>query len=221
VLRLRQPVWVSADAVSEAERWLAAEREFTAVSGPFDPNATPLTPTAYASLFARYGPPRGSADPARLAPAGTPEYRAYLASGSFVSADGRTVSFATLLAAGNATTTGAAQAVPSVRVAAARAASLAGASAWGVAGQPAATYDIARLSDDDLRTVIPIAIAVIAVLLALDGRGRGRGAGTRRADGHLPGQDAAGAVGRGTAGPVELVAVPARRDGLYFRRVAI
>jgi RND superfamily putative drug exporter len=171
VLRLRQPVWVSADAVSKAERWLAAEREFTAVSGPFDPNGTGITAPGYESLFARYGPPRGSGsgsgEPAPRAPAGTSEYRAYLASGSFVSADGRTVSFATLLAAGNATTTAAAQAVPLVRLDAARTAALAGAAGWGVAGQPAATYDIAQLSDNDLRTVIPIAVAVIAVLLAL------------------------------------------------------
>jgi RND superfamily putative drug exporter len=95
------------------------------------------------------------------------EYRAYLASGSYVSGDGRTVSFATLLSAGDATSTAAASAVPAVRADAARAAAVAGASAWGVAGQPAATYDIAQLSDNDLRTVIPIAIAVIAVLLAL------------------------------------------------------
>jgi RND superfamily putative drug exporter len=84
-----------------------------------------------------------------------------------VSPDGRTVSFATQLAAGDATSTAAARAVPSVRSLAAHAAALAGAPAWGVAGQPAFTYDIASLSDQDLRTVIPIAIAVIAVLLAL------------------------------------------------------
>ena len=39
--------------------------------------------------------------------------------------------------------------------------------ASGVTGQAAFTYDVAQLSDNDLRTVIPIAIAVIAVLLAL------------------------------------------------------
>ena len=72
-----------------------------------------------------------------------------------------------MLAAGNATTTAAARVVPAVRAAASRAASLTGALAYGVDGQPAFTYDIARLSDSDLRTVIPIAIAIIAVLLAL------------------------------------------------------
>ncbi len=137
VLRLRRPVWTSAAAVFSAQRELAADRQFTAVSGPFAPDGALLTA------------------------------RAYLANGSGVSGDGRTVSFATLLAAGDATSTAAVRAVPAVRDDAARAAAVAGASAWGVAGQPAATYDIARLSDGDLRTVIPIAIAVIAVLLAL------------------------------------------------------
>src|SRR6202023_3194776 len=56
--------------------------------------------------------------------------------------------------------------VPATRAAAARAARLAGAAASGVTGQAAFTYDVAQLSDSDLRTVIPIAIAVIAVLLA-------------------------------------------------------
>ncbi len=170
VLRMRQPVWTPAAAagVLKAEDGLAADRDFTAVSGPFDPNGTRLTAPGYVSLFTRYGPPRSvlAAEPAGGYPAAD-AYRAYLASGSYVSPDGRTVSFATLLAAGNATTTAAAQAVPLVRLDASRAAAVAGASAWGVAGQPAFTYDIARLSDGDLRTVIPIAVAVIAILLAL------------------------------------------------------
>ncbi len=57
--------------------------------------------------------------------------------------------------------------MPAIRADAARAARAAGASAFGATGQAAFTYDVAQLSDSDLRTVIPIAIAVIAVLLAL------------------------------------------------------
>ena len=84
-----------------------------------------------------------------------------------MSADGETISFATSLVAGNPTTTAAAPAIPAVRADAARAAAAAGASASGVTGQAAFTYDVARLRDSDLRTVIPIAIAVIAILLAV------------------------------------------------------
>jgi len=164
VLRLRTPVWVVAGSVAAAEASLRADPLFTAVTGPLDPNGTVLSASEYAALYRQYGGPRvASAAAAGASAAG----RAYLASGSYVSADGRTVAFATVFAAGNATTTAAARVVPAVRAAALRAASLTGASAYGVEGQPAFTYDIAQLSDSDLRTVIPIAIAVIAVLLAL------------------------------------------------------
>jgi RND superfamily putative drug exporter len=161
VLRLRAPVWAVAGSVAAAEASLRADPLFTAVTGPLDPNGTVLSASEYATLYRQYGAPRAASG------AGSAAVRAYLASGSYVSADGRTVAFATVLAAGNATTTAAARVVPLVRAAALRAASLTGASAYGVDGQPAFTYDIAQLSDNDLRTVIPIAIAVIAVLLAL------------------------------------------------------
>ncbi len=169
VLRLRQAVWAAAAPVAAAERQLAADPQFTAVSGPFDANGTALTAAQYAALHATYGPPRGLASSGAVAVprAELAAYQAYRASGSYVSADGTTISFATSLAAGNPTTTAAARAIPAIRSDAARAATVAGALASGVTGQAAFTYDVAQLSDNDLRTVIPIAIAVIAVLLAV------------------------------------------------------
>jgi putative drug exporter of the RND superfamily len=169
VLRLRQPAWADAAAVAQAERQLAADPQFTAVSGPLDANGTALTAAQYAALYAAYGPSRalGMSSGAGLPRAELAAYQAYRAGGSYVSADGYTISFATSLAAGNPASTAAAQAVPTVRAAAARAARVAGASAFGVTGQAPFTYDVAQLSDSDLRTVIPIAIAVIAVLLAM------------------------------------------------------
>jgi RND superfamily putative drug exporter len=169
VLRLRQPVWAETAAVAAAERQLAADPLFTAVSGPFDANGAALTAPQYAALHAAYGPPRAliAAVGARVRRAQLVAYQAYRASGSYVSADGYTISFATSLAAGSPASTPAEEAVPAIRAATARAAALAGASASGVTGQAAFTYDVAQLSDSDLRTVIPIAIAVIAVLLAL------------------------------------------------------
>ena len=168
VLRLRRPAWAAADSVAAAGRQLAADPVFTSVSGPLNANGTALTAAQYTALYAAYGPPRATqaSAPAQVPPARLAAYRSYRASGSYVSADGRTISFATSLAAGNATTTAAAQAVPAVRAAAARAARAADATA-GVTGQAAFTYDVTQLSNGDLWTVIPIAIAVIAVLLAL------------------------------------------------------
>ncbi len=169
VLRLRQPAWAAAASVAAAGRQLAADPVFASVSGPLNANGTALTAAQYAALYAAYGPARALA---ASAAAGVPRaelaaYQAYRASGSYVSADGYTISFAASLRAGSPTTTAAAQAVPAIRAAAVRAARAAGASASGVTGQAAFTYDVAQLSDSDLRTVIPIAIAVIAVLLAL------------------------------------------------------
>ena len=169
VFRLPQPVWTAAAAAAAAERQLAADPQFTAVSGPFDANGTPLTAVQYASLHAAYGSPRAltAANGAAVPPAQLAAYEAYRTSGSYVSADGYTISFATSLAAGSPASTAAEEAVPAIRAAASDAARVAGASASGVTGQAAFTYDIAQLSDSDLRTVIPIAIAIIAVLLAV------------------------------------------------------
>jgi len=169
VLRLRQPAWAAPVAVAAAGRQLAADPVFTSVSGPLNANGTALTAEQYAAMYAAYGPPRvmTASAAARVPPAKLAAYQSYRASGSYVSADGRTISFATSLAAGSPASTAAEQAVPAVRAATARAARAAGALASGVTGQAAFTYDVAQLSDGDLWTVIPIAIAVITVLLAL------------------------------------------------------
>jgi RND superfamily putative drug exporter len=142
VLRLPNPAWSDAEGVFAAEQALDRDPQFTVVNGPFDPDGSTLSVREFQSARRTGGSP-------------------------FLSADGRTVGFATQLAAGNATTTAAALAVPGVRTDAARAGRLAGAAEVGVTGQPAFTYDVAQLSDSDLHTVIPIAIVVIAVLLAL------------------------------------------------------
>jgi putative drug exporter of the RND superfamily len=169
VMRLPRPVWASAASVAAAERELSGDPQFTAVSGPLDANGTALTAAQYAALHAAFGPPRalGSAVSATVPRAERAAYQSYRASGVYVSADGHTISFATSLAAGSPITTAASQAIPAIRFDASRAARVAGASAYGVTGQAAFTYDVGQLSDSDLRTVIPIAIAVIAVLLAL------------------------------------------------------
>ena len=167
VLRLRQPAWAASALVAAAGRQLAADPLFTSVSGPLNANGTALTAAQYAALYAAYGPARALPASVQVPRAKLAAYQSYRASGSYVSADGHTISFATSLRAGSPTTTAASRAVPAIRAAAARAARAAGAAASGVTGQAAFTYDVAQLSDSDLRTVIPIAIAVIAVLLAL------------------------------------------------------
>jgi RND superfamily putative drug exporter len=58
-------------------------------------------------------------------------------------------------------------AVPSVRAEAATVAKTLGATAYGVAGEAPAFYDISQISDSDLVHVVPIAIVVIGLLLCL------------------------------------------------------
>ena len=71
VLRLRQPAWTDPGPVAAAGRQLAADPQFTAVSGPLDANGTALSPAQYAALAATYGPPRAlAAAAARARPAG-------------------------------------------------------------------------------------------------------------------------------------------------------
>jgi RND superfamily putative drug exporter len=106
VLRLRRPAWTAAGAVAAAERQLAADPVFTSVSGPLNANGTALTAPQYATLYAAYGPPRAIAASVRVPPARLAAFESYRASGSYVSADGRTISFATALSAGSATSPG-------------------------------------------------------------------------------------------------------------------
>ena len=169
--RLARPAWDDPQALETLGARLSVGPLFTKVTGPLNPDGTAITPAEFKSLDAVLGPPRSlpatqAADPAAggVAPLA---YQAYQASGQYVSPDGRTIEYATTLAAGDPSTTAAAQAVPAVRAVTQRAADAAGATASGVTGQAAEAADVSSLSDSDLRTIIPIAAAVIAVLLAL------------------------------------------------------
>ena len=95
------------------------------------------------------------------------EYVAYLATASFISADGRTVSWETGLRAGSAGSNAAINEVPGIRGAVADAARDAGAEASGVAGEAPALYDVSHISEGDVGQIVPLAILAIALVLAL------------------------------------------------------
>jgi RND superfamily putative drug exporter len=69
--------------------------------------------------------------------------------------------------AGDAASTSALDAVPSIRAGTTRVAHHIGAVDSGVGGGAPALYDVSSISDSDLSRVIPVAILVIGVLLAL------------------------------------------------------
>jgi RND superfamily putative drug exporter len=95
------------------------------------------------------------------------EYNAYRASGSFVSADGRTVQFLATLTAGDQASTAAMNATPAVRAAVTAARHRSGATASGLAGQAAGVYDVSTAAGHDLEVIIPVAALAIAILLGL------------------------------------------------------
>ena len=57
--------------------------------------------------------------------------------------------------------------MPAIRAAVAAVARATGATAYGVAGQAPAGYDVGQASDTDLLHIVPVAIIAIAILLAL------------------------------------------------------
>jgi RND superfamily putative drug exporter len=168
LFKLPNSAWNDPQALATIQSRLQADQEFSKVSGPLNPTGASLTAAQFAQLHAQLGP--ANALPP-TPPPGTPvspaAYLTYRASAQYISADGRTVVFATTLRAGDPTTAAAAAAIPAVRADVQRAASAVGAGTSGVAGQAAVAYDLGNVSGNDLHTVIPIAIAVIAVLLAL------------------------------------------------------
>jgi putative drug exporter of the RND superfamily len=168
VYKLPQPVWENPAPVETATSQLMASGLFTGVTGPLNPAGVTITPAQYQALHAKLGNP--AALPA--VPVGNPgvpltAYQVYRATAQYVSPDGETIQFQTGLKAGDPSTTAAMNAVPAVRAEAAAVAKTLDATAWGVAGEAPAFYDISSISDSDLAHVIPIAILVIGVLLAL------------------------------------------------------
>jgi RND superfamily putative drug exporter len=164
VLRFRAPAWDDPEPVATAQQRLAALPQFSGLAGPFDA----LTPGQLTTLHAALGgpaalpavPPRGT----RIPPA---TWAAYGAETQFISPDGRTVLFDARLVAGDPGSNAALRQVPAIRAAVAAVARATGASAFGVAGEVPAAYDVGQVSDADLLRVFPVAIIVIGLLLAL------------------------------------------------------
>jgi RND superfamily putative drug exporter len=172
LLRLPAPVWQRPQPLEAAGRQLAGDPAFRSVIGPLDPTGTKLPPDRLSSLHAKLGPPQQLPTlPERgvLASVGVTaaEYQAYRASGQFIAPDGVTVQFFATLSAGDPSGTPALRATPAVRAALDRAATAAGATDHGVAGESAALYDISATSTSDLRRIVPVVVVVIGVLLAL------------------------------------------------------
>ena len=150
---------------------LQATGLFNSLPGPLDPTGSPIAPGIYVSLHAKFGNPKllpplpAAGSSAAKVPIAL--YDFYRATARFVSPDGRTIQFESGLKAGDASSTAALNAVPTIRAALTRVQHAIGAVASGVAGEAPALYDVSSISDQDLIHIVPIAILAIGLLLAL------------------------------------------------------
>jgi RND superfamily putative drug exporter len=168
IFKLAAPAWQDPAVLAAAEGKLRASGLFTQVSGPLDPQGVALTPAQFTALHAALGPAKAlpAVPPAgsRIPAAG---YNIYRATANYVSPDGLTVQYQTGLKAGDAASTSAMDAIPSIRAETTAVARSIGARDSAVGGEAPAIYDISNISNGDLVRVIPIAIVVIGLLLAL------------------------------------------------------
>jgi RND superfamily putative drug exporter len=168
ILTFDTPVWEDPAPVAAATDQLSANHLFTKVTGPLNPVGIPLTGAQYTRLHAALGPANDlpPVPPAKgTVPART--YQLYRVTANFVSPDGKTVLFATDLAAGDPTSTAAMNATPAIRDAVTAVGRSVGATDSAVVGEAPAFYDISDISAHDLMKIIPIAILAIGILLAL------------------------------------------------------
>ncbi len=94
-------------------------------------------------------------------------YAAYRVTAQYVTQDGRTVLYQTSLRGGSAGSTGAMQAIPSVRAAVSQVAHSVGATRWGVTGEAPGAADVSTISGQDVVRILPVVVLVLALLLGL------------------------------------------------------
>ena len=139
VMRFATSVWQDPAVLQTATAGLRATGSFTQLSGPLDPNGSPVTTGELEALHAQLPSAKELVDSNRLTPTGTSIspvlYTSYLATARYISTDGRTVQWEAGLEAGDPGSTPALNAVPALRRAVDGVARAAGAQAVGVAGE--------------------------------------------------------------------------------------
>ncbi len=174
VMTFSRSVWTDPRELRVATSDLAGIGFFSTMSGPLNPTGATLSARELTDLYRsihHYGTAQSLLTGPLTPPAGsgiTPvQYDTYLATASFISANGHTVQWETSLRAGSPGSNAAINEVPRLRVAVSTAAHEAGASANGVAGEAPALYDVSAISEGDVGRIVPIAILAIALVLAL------------------------------------------------------
>jgi RND superfamily putative drug exporter len=166
LFRLPYSVWKDPAILTTAQADLAHSQQFSTVVGALV--ASRLAPAEVTALHAELGAP-GRLPPAQPAGRTVPSglYNSYRQLAQFISPDGHTIQFSTLLLHNNDNSARALAAVPVVRAAVARVAAQIGARDNGIFGVLPFAYDVQNLSNSDLLHIIPVVTVLIALLLAL------------------------------------------------------
>ncbi|HET7827403.1 MAG TPA: MMPL family transporter, partial [Candidatus Saccharimonadales bacterium] len=149
ILHFPAPVWNDLPKVQTAQNKLSRSSVFAAVSGPFNLNGAKLDPAAVAAIH--------HGKNAQL----------QAALGQFISGDGKTVQFYSLMSAGPTGSADAMRATPAARAELSSIAHSVGADKTGVLGTDSVAYDINQTQNSDLRKIIPVVLVLIALLLAV------------------------------------------------------
>jgi RND superfamily putative drug exporter len=168
LLRFNSPVWDDPALLSRAQSELAHDPVFRTITGPLNPNGTPLSVAQLASLHAGLG--AAEALPVVAPPESAVVdsiYQAYRSTAQFISPDGRTVQYYAVLRAGPVGSAAAAGAIPQAQAALDAVAHAVGAQAHGVVGQDAGFHDSSSVSNASIVVVVPVVLGLILVLLAL------------------------------------------------------
>ncbi len=176
---LPQSIWQNPGQLTGLQQGLQHSPNFTHVTGPLNLNGLSLAPATIAHMYKTYGTPIGLSDQAAIdrivaahpeltaSPATLQDFESYQLLSNIVSPDGKTVDFLVGLTIGDASSTKALNATPVIRKDVEQIAQNGGAVDSGVVGESTVVYDISKISNNDLRRVIPVAILVIGVLLAI------------------------------------------------------
>jgi len=168
LLRFPASIWADPAPISMAENQLNRAPGLRSVSGPLNPNGTALSIDQLVSLHAQLGPAVAlPPTPPAATTVAVDVYQAYRATAQFISADGRTVQFYALGAAGVAGSQAAISSIPALRSTLSGVARSVGAEDSGVAGLDSVAYDINDYSTTDLLAIAPVVMAALAVLLAV------------------------------------------------------
>jgi RND superfamily putative drug exporter len=166
LFHLPYSVWSDPAVLTTAQADLAHSHQFGTVVGAL--GASRLEPAEVSALHAALGAPSLLPPAEPSGTAASPElYNAYRELAEFISPDGRTILFSTLLLHNNDNSARALASVPAARSAVAQVATRIRAQKNGIFGVLPFAYDVENLSNTDLVHIIPVVAVLIALLLAL------------------------------------------------------